>query len=571
MTDTYRLRATIVFVTIAVIFIFLIYRFYSIQVLHHSEYVVVQQSQIYYKEDVPPKAGMILDRNGKIIAISKAVDSVAAIPNVFMQNPANFGIVSQILKMPVKEIRDKIEKAEDNHKSFIWLKRRISPEESIALHARKIKGIEFRQEYKRFYPNGTLACHILGFRGLDEKALGGIELAYNKYLMGEVGYRLIPRDAHKQKITSLQLIEKPPVPGNDIYLTIDSVIQFIVEKELADACKKWRPISAEAIVLKPSTGEILALANRPVFDPNQGNEAKPDMQKNRVISDPYEPGSAFKPFIASMLLLSKMAQPGETIFCENGTFKIGKRIIHDHERHGKLTFADVVAKSSNIGMAKLGMRFGKENIYNSLVCFDFGKPTGLGLSGESTGIITPPSKWNDYTVVSVPMGHEVAVTSLQLAKAFNVFANNGTLVKPYLIQKISDASGKPIAESKPTVIRQILDNPTYDNMRRILRAVVESGTATLANIKDYAIAGKTGTAQKINPDGTYSHNKFKSVFIGFAPVEDPQILVLVVLDEPKGNYFGGVVSAPVVSNIIQKTLKYLGVSPRATMVGATND
>lgn len=559
MANDYRLRAKIVFISICVVFIFLAYQLFSIQVVHHSDYLSKQKHQFYHKEPILPKAGMILDRNGKILALSKTTYSVYVNPQIFKDNHKNVQALSSILDIPRTKIRRKVQSAKERDKKFIWIKRRVTEKESDTLRRKKIKGVGFRKEYKRSYPNNTLACHILGIRGIDEKALGGLESAYDKDLIGDEGERWVPRDAKMKKMASLELIEEPPRPGNDVYLTIDSIIQFIAENELDKACEQWKPVSAEVIVLRPSTGEILAIANRPSFDPNNPASSPVENHRNLIISSPYEPGSVFKPFIASALLQKGLAKTDETIFCENGSFKIGKRILHDHKPLGDLNFKDVIIKSSNIGMAKLGLRLGKENMYTNLLKFDFSKPADLGLPGEATGLISDFKKWDDYTLTSVPMGHEIALTSIQLIKAFNVFANNGVMVQPRLLHKISTPQGETLEKSRTMPIRQVVDIYTANEMKYILRSVVEKGTATRANIEDYTIAGKTGTAQVLNPDGTYSKTKFRGIFVGFGPVEKPQVIVLVMLNEPKGKYYGGTVAAPAVANIIQKTLKYLGV------------
>jgi cell division protein FtsI (penicillin-binding protein 3) len=562
MPNNYRLRSICVFILICGAFAFLSYRLYSIQISRHKEYKEIQRSQFYYKEETAPRAGIVFDRKGKILALSKKVDSVYANPKVLKANSAPVKKVSAILKITEDALNDILQKGFNARKSFVWLKRRVSDEESSALRSQKIKGLGLQEEYKRCYPNGTLACHLIGFRGVDETALGGVESTYDSYLKGAKGERYVPRDAKAGKVVTLEMIEKPPLPGKNVYLTIDTVIQFIAEEELDNACKKWKPASAQVIVLKTSTAEVLAMANRPVFDPNQPSNYPPETYRNLCITDFWESGSVFKPFIASSLLLRHLADPDELIFCENGKYKMGRRILNDHKPHGNLSFRDVIALSSNIGMAKLGMRMSKSEMFHYVKLFGFGTPSGVGLPAEATGIITPFEKWNDYTMASVPMGHEIAVTSMQLIKAFNVFANGGKLVNPTILSKIADKDGNIASEPNNNKSYQILDAETEKEMRLILRKVVETGTAPEANIKEYTIGGKTGTAQKMNTDGTYSHNKFRAVFVGFAPVEKPEIIVLVMLDEPRGSYYGGVVAAPVVANIIRKTLKYLGAPSR---------
>lgn len=555
-----RWRVNLIFLLIGVAFLLLLYRLYTIQVRDHLKYTSIQKSQTYLKVEKSPKLGMIFDRNGELLAVSHTVDSAYAVPSELNEDTQKITLISDVLKIPAPEIHAKIKGAVEQQKRFVWLKRRITPRESKRLNSFNIKGIGFRQEYKRFYPQGKLACHLIGFRGMDEKALAGIELICDNYLLGESSHYLTSRDARQKNLSSELLLQGSP-PSQNVYLTIDVVIQFIVEKALDQAYQKWQAHRAMAVVLNPQTGEILALANCPAFNPHQYNEYPAKVWCNYAISDPFEPGSTFKPFIACALLDQQRVTLHDKFFCQNGHFKVGHRLIHDHQPMGWLTFKEILTKSSNIGMAKVGLQLGRKDMYDYVKRFDFGKVTGVGLPGESSGLMTPYEQWNHYTITSIPMGHEIAVTALQLAKAYCVFANGGYLLKPQVIQKITDVQGRVVKKFGTELIRRVIKPETERQMRLILTEVVNTGTGTRAKLVDYQVAGKTGTAQKLDASGKYSRKRFNGLFLGFAPAESPQILVLVMLDEPKGADYGGTVAAPVVAQIIDQTLKYLRVPP----------
>ena len=572
--DQLKQRANLVVIVLSLIFAFLLFRLYRIQVSNHGKYVERQQSQFYLKQTIPPRAGMIFSRNGKLLAISNLVHSVHANPQVIKNKPAIIAALSRTLKLPAEKIQAKVDSFAARNKKFVWIKRRIPAEEYQPLKDMNLKGVGFREEYKRFYPNGSLACHVLGYRGLDEKALDGAELTCDQWLMGESGYRYVLRDARQKNISSLESLAKPPKPGKNVYLTIDTVIQFIVEKALDKAWEKWKPLSISAIVLDPRTGEVLALANRPNFDPNRYNKYSDSDRRNRAVTDQVEPGSTGKPFIAAAVVDRSLAKTTDKFFCENGTFNTGFRTIHDHHPFGELDLSNIVIQSSNIGMAKLGMLLGKEKMFYYIKKFGFGQATGLGLPGEVNGKITPYSRWDRFTITSVPMGHEIAVNSVQLAKAYAVFANGGFLLKPQLIAKVTEpltrGQDKTIKKFDTELIRRVLKPETYQQMNDILIQVVNQGTGTRARIAGYQVAGKTGTTTKLNPDGTYSHTRFISLFAGYAPAEKPRVLALVMVNEPQGAYYGGTVSAPVVARIIEQTLTYWGMPKRITMAREDN-
>ena len=556
----YLKKANFFFGIIVIIFGVIIIRLAYLQIYQYKKYSSLQFSQAYLKVDLNPESGMILDRNGEILALSRSVDSLYVIPQELNNHPAEIQKLAVTLGMDKESLSANISQANEQNKLFMWVKRRIDDETSKKIKDLNIKGVGLKKEYKRFYPKETSACHLVGYRGVDEQALEGIELSANNYLKGEVGYQYLHRDARRRLFTS-ELPEKPAQPGKNVYLTINILIQHIVEKNLKELCKKWKPLSAQALVLRPDTGEILAMAQEPSFDINNYQKYSAETRHNRIITEAYEPGSAFKSFVVTSALEKNIFTRQNSFFCENGSYKIGRRTVRDHKPYGWLTLTDVVAQSSNIGMAKIGMATGKNNMYEIVKRFGFCKPSGLGIPSEHHGLMTPLNKWSDYTVTSVSMGYEISVNSLQLARAYATFANGGYLVEPQIIKEVSDRNGNIV---KPFVVRktgQIINPKLNNQMCAILRTVVTNGTASaVAKLSSYSFAGKTGTARKINPDGKYSTQKYKSLFVAFAPAEKPEILVLVLVDEPKGAYYAATVAAPTAAKIIDETLKYLSVS-----------
>lgn len=559
----YLKKANFFFGIIVIIFVVVIIRLFYLQIYQHSKFDSLQFSQAYLKVDCQPESGMILDRNGEILALSRLVDSVYVVPQELDNHPVEIQKLATTIGIDNKAFSAKIKQANEQKKFFLWVKRRIDDETSKRIKDLNIKGVGLKKEYKRFYPKETSACHLIGYRGLDEQALEGMELWADNYLKGEVGYQYLHRDARRQLFIS-ELPEKPAQPGKNVYLTIDMLIQHLAEKNLKELCKKWKPVSAHAIVLRPYTGEILAMAQEPSFDPSNYQKYPAETKRNRITTEAYEPGSTFKSFVVTSALEKNIFTRQSRFFCENGSYKIGRRTIHDHKPYGWLTLNDVVAQSSNIGMTKIGMATGKNNMYEIIKRFGFCKPSGLDIGGEHPGLMTPLSKWSDYTVTSVSMGYEISVNSLQLARAYAAFANGGYLVDPQIIKEVSDKNNNVVYKNNSAASSKQIVNPQLNNqICAILKTVVTSGTASaVAKLSSYSFAGKTGTARKINPDGKYSTQKYKSLFVAFAPVEKPEILVLVIVDEPKGAYYASTVAAPTAAKIINDTLKYLGVSSR---------
>jgi cell division protein FtsI (penicillin-binding protein 3) len=395
----------------------------------------------------------------------------------------------------------------------------------------------------------------LGFAGMDDNGLEGIELKYDRFLAGRSGVAQMLRDARQQDLLIEQTLVHPQ-DGFDLILTIDENIQYFAEKALEKGFIKHRPQSASLIVMNPRTGEILALVNRPTYDLNEFGRSQESQRKNHAVTDMYEPGSVFKIVAASAALERGAFKETDKIFCENGEYRVANHILHDHQRHGTLTFREVIEQSSNIGVTKIAQKLGGEPIYDYAARLGFGKKTNIDIPGEVSGVLKPTRFWSKTSIGAVPIGHEVGVTTIQLVCAVSAIANDGVLMQPFVIKEIRDQKGEVIETFSPKIVRQAMDVATAKRVKDILVGVIEKGTGKLAKIKDVFAAGKTGTAQKI-VNGQYSHNQFFATFIGFAPAEDPKIAMAIVFDDPRGSHFGGTVCAPIFKEIAENVLKYL--------------
>jgi cell division protein FtsI/penicillin-binding protein 2 len=442
-------------------------------------------------------------------------------------------------------------------KAFVWIKRKISPREEAEIKKLKLEGVAIIKESKRFYPDNALACHVIGTVDIDNIGLEGLELSYNKYLKGESGWLISTQDAKRKLLESYQYEFIPPKNGFSLVLTIDEVIQSIAERELRKMYEKYNAKGASIVVMDPRNGDILALANFPNFDLNEPSKRPPDSVRNRAINDFFEPGSVFKTVTASGLLEEKLIALDAKIYCENGQWKQGRRILHDHRPHGTLTFREVIEKSSNIGTVKAASLLGQARMFKYIEAFGFCEKSGIDLPGEVAGMNRPVSGWSRTSMYAIPMGQEVTATALQLACSIAVIGDNGYLVRPRIVKEILDVKGEIVKEFPAVIRRKVISTQTVMKMRSILMGVVNSGTGKKARIEEYTAGGKTGTAQKVEPSGGYSHDRFVGSFIGFAPVENPVLAIAVCVDEPHPVYYGGDVAAPVFRNVADDALKYL--------------
>jgi len=555
-------RLSVVFLGLCGGLLLLTFKLVYLQLFQDHNLSGIAASQKNVVQQLPPHRGTIYDRNLRPLAMTLEVDSIYANPAQIAQKERAAQQLSEILTVSREELSKRL------HRKgyFIWVKRWASEEEAEEVKALKIEGVGTIKESKRFYPNGELAAHAVGIAGLDGVGLEGVEKTYDSYLKGSPGWLWIQRDAKGRRIASRSTDFIPPVHGYDVRLTIDEGLQFIVEKSLDEALRKIRCKGAMVVVMDPKNGDILALANRPTFNLNEFQSVDPERRRNRVVADFFEPGSVFKIVTASGALQEKKVKMDQKFFCENGAWKTSGHILHDHKPHGWLTFEQVIEKSSNIGTAKVAMLLGPQNLYRYVKAFGFGRPTEIELPGEVSGIVKPPSQWSKPSITAIPMGHEVTTTALQLAVAFSVVANGGYLVRPRIVKEVRDSFQEPIKSVESEVKGRVLSPEVVAHMKKILVGVVEEGTGTLAKVKGYHAGGKTGTAQKVLPDGTYSHSNFVASFVGFIPADDPRLTICVIVDDPKPYYYGGVVSAPIFKQIAAQSMKYLEV-PKATIEG----
>jgi len=503
-----------------------------------------------------PKRGKILDRKGKKFATTIKTLSVYAMPRLISEQTRSE--LAEALAEVLNLKPDWVEARLKRNKAFIWIKRKVTDQEVELVRRIGHPAIGLQPEYKRFYPHSQELAHVLGFCNIDNEGLEGLELAYNAYLQGEYGRRYSRRDAFGREIPVFEERMISPRNGCDLVLNIDQFIQHLVERELDAAFVQWKAKGACAVVMAPKTGAILAMASRPVFNPNDGKMPVEDAIRNRAITDIYEPGSIFKVITISAALNENKVTPEDTFFCENGTWHASrKRVVHDVHPYGQLTVAGVLLKSSNIGTCKIAKVLGEKSLYQYIKMFGFGESTGVDLRGEVPGIVHPLNRWSGFSITAVPFGQEVAATALQMVRAMSVVANGGYLVKPQIVRELRDEYGVMIKNFPHPDGEKILTDETASRMQEMLVRVVEEGTGKTARIEGVKVAGKTGTSQKLNPGGGYSHSNFIGSFMGFAPADRPALCMVVMLDDPKPLYYGGTVAAPVFQKVMKEALFYL--------------
>lgn len=506
-----------------------------------------------------PKRGTIYSRNLKELAVTLEVDSLYAIPDKMEKPEQAAEKLARLVSLNEKEVARKLMSG----KSFVWIKRWLPEETASVLRTSPIPGLDFAKEGKRFYPYSSLAGQVLGFAGLDGQGLEGIELFYEKEIQGSPGALLAEQDAKGRTMFPDGLKIVGGISGHDLVLTLDENLQHMAEKELAAGVAKSQAKGGAAIIMDPKTGEILAMANHPEFDPNLFGKYQSSQWRNRAITDLFESGSTFKPFTVAAALEEGVFKPEDMIYTEGGKFRLGTKIIHDVHPYGWLSVRDVVKVSSNIGAAKIGLALGRDLQYGYLKKFGIFEPTGIDIKGEGSGLNQALASWSRLTVATVSFGQGIALTPLQLANAYASLANGGFLMRPYLLKKILDKDGQVIKENRPQVVRQVISSETAKVIRDVLTAATSAeGTGRQAEVQGYEVAGKTGTAQKPSTSGRgYAEGKYMASFVGWVPAHDPKLLILVVIDEPKGVKYGGVVAAPVFRNVASQALAYLRVEP----------
>jgi cell division protein FtsI (penicillin-binding protein 3) len=556
-------RAIILNTTIIFSFFLVFLRLADLMILNHERLSEKAQQQHIKVEDIQVRRGIIYDRRGRELALNLELESLYCDPKMLNLNSENAKRLASVISQEPKVILAKI----PYEGRFAWIKRKLEPNDAEKIRGLHIQGLAFLPEAKRVYPREELAAHILGFVGVDNQALEGIELRYDDYLKTSGGKVFFERDASGRILSSGVEIE---AKGNNIVLTIDEVLQGIVEKEMDNAMLKWDSAAASVILMDPYTGEILALANRPSYNPNKGGRADDSVRRNRAITDLYEPGSTFKMIIGVASLEEKIVTPESLFDVSSGGIEVGGKTIRDVHKHGILRFREVIQKSSNVGSVMVGMRLGKENIYKYAKLMGIGEKTGIDLPGEVSGWIFPPERWSGTSLGAISIGQEVAVNPLQMLRAYSSIANGGFLVKPHIVSRIISPNGDIIFSSQNHNDERvrIISKKTADTFKEILKSVVEEGgTGRSASVDGNRVAGKTGTAQMINPETKrYSKEKYVSSFVGFVPADNPRLAMIVVIYEPKGQIYGGVVAAPVFRDIANQALSYLGI-PREDTQG----
>jgi len=554
---TPRLRIVLIFGSLWVLAI--AGRLYQLQVARYDHYAGKAERQQQRVVVLDPPRGTIYDAQGRELAVSVQADSAYAVPPQ-IEDPA--GTARKIARVVPEVDARKLARQLAQDREFAWVARKLDPPVAAALRALDLPGIYFLPESKRYYPMRELAAQVLGYVGTDNHGLAGLELLYDKQVAGKPGVRTVLRDARRGTVVSPDLSFAEPEPGQDLHLTLDAAVQFIVERELAKAVEERGAARGSAVFLDPQTGAVLAMATYPSFDPNHFGDFAPGLWRNRVIADVYEPGSTFKVITAAAALESGKVHPDDVFDCEMGGIVLLDTLIRDHKPFGRLTFAEVLAKSSNVGVIKAALLVGDEGMYRTITGFGFGRATGIDLPGESSGIVHPLRKWRALDKAYVSFGQGISVTPLQLAAAVGAVANEGTLYRPYVVA----ATGRDGDAVRPRPAFPPAGHPlrpeTARTLKVLLEGVVTGGTGRSAAVAGYRIGGKTGTAQ-IPVAGGYSHSSYIPSFVGFAPGDRPRIVGVVAIAEPHGfAYHGGQVAAPVFGAVAKQLLLYLGVRPQ---------
>ncbi len=542
-----------------------------IQIFKSVKYAQMAQRQYVKKVRAESFRGSILDRNGAVLATTLESHSVFLRPKEFRKTPQSLQTLSAVLSMDPGTLRQKMASTKD----FIWLERKLSPAKMEQLASRPIPGVGTVSEQKRYYPNAALACHLLGAVGMDNHGLAGIEQSLESFLRGKPFVLDQLRDGKGRSIAG-SVLQKSLAAGDSgntdpsVSLTIDRSLQFIAEKEIRQGVEENRAERGMVILQNPKTGEILAMASYPSFDPNQlaaggAGNAKGAQIQNPLVNKLFEPGSTFKMVTFAAGLEEKKIALSEVYNCEAGKWKFGSVTINDHEPQSMLTLSEVMEKSSNIGTAKIGLKIGKETLYQYARAFGFGTRTGLPLPGETEGLLREPQRWSGVSLPILSFGQEIGVNAVQLCNAFSAIANRGVLLEPQIIKEVDEIRDGGIYKTtfQTRVVRRVVSEQTAAALSAILKSVVEKGTGVMAKVPGYSVAGKTGTAQKIDPKTRrYSTSNYTSSFCGFVPAEDPQLVCLVILDNPKKDYWGGSTAAPIFSRIVSRSVNILGISPK---------
>jgi cell division protein FtsI (penicillin-binding protein 3) len=553
-----RTRVLMLAAILALAFGGLVGRLGWLMVVKHSELTQIAERQYSRTVTLYAQRGPIVDRQGSALATSTATESLFVQPRSVGDPVRVASRLAPILGQPQSEVHAALTSA----RSFVWLRRRLPPTVAEQVRALREPGLGFLPEPLRLYPNRELGAHVIGFEGA-EGGLEGIERSFNADLAGQPGKAIVGRDALGREVAAPHVLQQPK-PGHGVMLTIDKTIQYIAEREIDAAYRRTHSKAAMAVVLEPRTGDVLAIAIRPTFNPNTFLDVpSSDYWRDRAVTDPFEPGSTFKVIMAAAALEEGVVRPEDRIFAENGAITLAGTTIRDWKKYGWLTFTEVLQNSSNVGSIKVGLSLGRDRYYRYMKAFGFGAPTGVGLAGESRGMLREPQRWSLLSLPTMSIGQEISVTALQLVTAFGAIANGGTLMQPRLVRSTFDPDGQETRRFEAKALRQVISPTTARTLTSMMTNVVEQGTGHFAAIPGYAVAGKTGTAQKLDPaTKRYSHAPGVLSFIGFAPADEPRFVMLVALDEPRNEKWGSEAAAPIFSAIGRDILRYLEVAPR---------
>jgi cell division protein FtsI (penicillin-binding protein 3) len=555
-------RFRLLFAKVLFLFVFIIVagRAFQLQVLQGDKLKRLGERQHLKEWIVLPKRGALLDRAGEPLALSLESQSVYARPHRIQDGEAVSRKLAKILNLNVPDVAQKIA----SNKPFVWIKRQVAPPEAEQIQALNVDGIGMFFEPNRYYPQGQLAGQVLGFVSRDSEGLEGLELRYNDYIRGEMGSSVIERDALGRRVL-VQGVEGLQIPpGGDIHLTLDTSIQHLAEKELESAITKNRAKAGVAIVIEPFTGEVLALANFPSFNPNNFSKESAQQRRNRAVADSFEPGSTFKTILAAAALEEEVVGKEDLFYCEMGKYAYAGKIIHDTHSYGWLPFYKILQVSSNIGFTKVAEKLKKDRYFKYIEKFGFGKITGIDMPGEVPGLLRNAESWSAIDLATHAFGQGISATPLQMAMAYAAVANGGFLMRPYVVRRVVSPAGEVLFENQPHVVRRVISEKTARLLASMLKEVTnEGGTGVMANVEGFEVAGKTGTAQKADlAHGGYAARKRVASFVGFVPADAPRLVVLVLVDEPEVSVYGGVVAAPVFRNIARGALRQLVVAPQ---------
>ncbi len=559
----FRARIALLGVCVMCVAMLVVVRAFHVQISTGDRLREMAEDQHLRHLRVSPRRGAIYDRHGAELAVSADVDSVYANPRrlrAMEQDPTTVArSIAKVLDVDPQQLAKRL--GADRY--FVWIERRVTPNEATRIRELDIPGIELTTEARRYYPNRHLAAHLIGFADIDGRGIEGIELAYEDRLRGSDRRVEAIRDRRGHVVFADDMEDDRTIQGQSVVLTIDKAIQHIAERELALGVRTFEARGGSVVVMDPSSGEILALANYPPFNPNEPSKHPTSHRRNRAVVDRFEPGSTVKPFTMAAALAAGAVKPNQSINCENGVTRMGGRLLHDAHPYEWLTPTQILAYSSNIGTAKIAQDLGKKDLYRGFRRFGFGEPTGLGVPGETAGILRHYRRWYEIDTAAVSFGQGMSVTNVQLATAMSAIANGGQLMQPMLVRRMSDGHGATIEENKPRVRRQVVPRRVAKLVGQMLTAVTEpGGTAIEAAVDGYIVAGKTGTAQKADyVHGGYAKDKWLASFIGFAPADRPSVVISVVIDEPVIAHYGGTVAGPVFRRIAEVTLRHMGIAP----------